>query len=282
MTTPLPGPTPSFPPFFGGASPSQTANSTGNDSNSGGGNSGGGGSLAASSSLYLFTFLATLLLLLAVSCAIILRSLVIRRRFQRRVQEALAQGIVLPPAPDQRRRAFGEKPKLWDAWIAPEDGNILWHNMTPVSVRVLSDKLTGAGRQAVGASPRTTLMQTASVGLARAQRWRPPFLHGRSRPGPTPTTAPGDLSMDDVPPGPIVEDARLQVSVLIAMPSQHRPRAWAEHESGASADEHGLKGKARSVDDHSYMDVDDEVPDVVFGAAEVQWKVLVEKPSGPP
>lgn len=78
-----------------------------------------------------FTFLATLLLLLAVSCAIVIRSLILRRRFRRRVQEALANGIVLPPPPGgfagamgfggagRGRRDFGEKPTMWERWLAP-------------------------------------------------------------------------------------------------------------------------------------------------------------------
>lgn len=76
-----------------------------------------------------FTFLATLLLLLAVSCAIVIRSLILRRRFRRRVQEALANGVVLPPPPGgfagamgfggRVRRDFGEKPTMWDRWLAP-------------------------------------------------------------------------------------------------------------------------------------------------------------------
>lgn len=78
-----------------------------------------------------FTFLATLLLLLAVSCAIVARSVIIRRRFRRRVAEALAAGIVLPPEPGpfggiRRQRDFGEKPKLWDAWIVPDPGEENW------------------------------------------------------------------------------------------------------------------------------------------------------------
>ena len=67
-----------------------------------------------------FTFLATLLLLLAVSCAIVMRSFVLRRRFRRRVEEALAAGIILPQHPP-RKRDFGEKPRLWDAWLTPTD-----------------------------------------------------------------------------------------------------------------------------------------------------------------
>ena len=70
-----------------------------------------------------FTFLATLLLLLAVSCAIVLRSLIIRRRFQNRVQDALAQGMMQQATPGAGghggRRLLGEKPRTWDAWLAP-------------------------------------------------------------------------------------------------------------------------------------------------------------------
>lgn len=82
-----------------------------------GGPPNGGGS-PAGSELYLFTFLTTLLLLLGVSCAIIIRSLILRRRFRRRVQEAIANGVLVPglitePMP----RPLGEKPKMWNVWI---------------------------------------------------------------------------------------------------------------------------------------------------------------------
>ncbi|KAG9088726.1 hypothetical protein FRC06_001903 [Ceratobasidium sp. 370] len=59
---------------------------------SSGGNALGSGSGTVNSTLYLFTFLTTLLLLLAVSCGIVIRSFVLRRRFHRRVEEAIAAG----------------------------------------------------------------------------------------------------------------------------------------------------------------------------------------------
>lgn len=64
----------------------------------------------------------TLLLLLGVSCAIIVRSLVLRRRFRRRVQEAIANGVYVPGMMgESHRRDIGEKPTMWEAWIgAPE------------------------------------------------------------------------------------------------------------------------------------------------------------------
>lgn len=68
-----------------------------------------------------FTFLATLFLLLFVSSAIILRSFILRRRFRRRIEEAILAGVIPPPQTGRvsRRRVIGEKPKLWEARVHP-------------------------------------------------------------------------------------------------------------------------------------------------------------------
>ncbi|THH11033.1 hypothetical protein EW145_g950 [Phellinidium pouzarii] len=50
------------------------------------------------------------------------------------------------------------------------------------------------------------------------------------------------------------------------MPSPYRPRAW---------EDRGLKGKARSFrsfDDDDDDNTEGEIPDVVFGVAEVPWR----------
>ena len=77
---------------------------------------------------YRFTFLATLFLLLFVSSAIILPSFVLRRRFRRRIEEVILAGVIAPHhiGRTTRRRAIGEKPKLWVARVFPasDDG---WH-----------------------------------------------------------------------------------------------------------------------------------------------------------
>ena len=70
-----------------------------------------------------------------------------------------------------------------------------------------------------------------------------------------------------------MEDAKLQVNVLIAMPSPYKPKTWEEAASG--------KGKTRSSS-HSHNDnEEEEVPDVVFGTVDLPWKVAVEQPPMP-
>ncbi|KAJ7764447.1 hypothetical protein B0H14DRAFT_371057 [Mycena olivaceomarginata] len=65
-----------------------------------------------------YTFLATLILLLGVSSAIVVRSLLLRRRHRRMVAEAIANGTWLPPTP-RAKVDLRKKPRLWDAWVAP-------------------------------------------------------------------------------------------------------------------------------------------------------------------
>ncbi|OCB85094.1 hypothetical protein A7U60_g7719 [Sanghuangporus baumii] len=298
------------------SSPTQTDSS--NDDNN-------QGSFATTSSLYLFTFLATLLLLLAISCAIVIRSLVIRRRFQRRVQEALAEGYVFPPnagpgatpglggfgAAARRRFDVGEKPKMWDAHIAPppppdEPKEMKWENLMPVSVRVQSDKLTGAGQQPAPPAARPTFLETASFGLVTGHNinWhRPRFLNSRTARPPQSNTGPssdtsahGNADASQEPsthsqapnPNPdeqphtantdtAVEDARLQVSIMIAMPSRYRPRVWrGDRSHGRQQRQHDLARRGfGAAAEEGEDEEDEELPDIVLGTAEMPWKVSV-------
>jgi hypothetical protein len=65
--------------------------------------------------------LSTLLLLLGVSAGIVLRSIILRRRFRRQVQDAIQVGILQPdgslPGTTPGKGPFGEKPKIWDVWM---------------------------------------------------------------------------------------------------------------------------------------------------------------------
>lgn len=70
-----------------------------------------------------FTFLATLFVLLLISASIIFRSFLVRRRFRRRVEDALAQGVFLdlqPSALGLTSRYIGEKPSVHEAWVEPD------------------------------------------------------------------------------------------------------------------------------------------------------------------
>ena len=83
------------------------------------------------------------------------------------------------------------------------------------------------------------------------------------------------------PPPPVVEDAALQVSVLIAMPSRYKPRAWEVpvHGNGRAKGRGSERGGGGGADSVSSTAQDEEdLPEVVFGVAEVPWKVQVTSP----
>ncbi|KAF9808525.1 hypothetical protein IEO21_07856 [Rhodonia placenta] len=212
----------------------------------------GSGSSSPSSSLYLFTFLATLFLLLFVSAAIVLRSFILRRRFRRRVEEALAAGILLTPtagAPGSRKRL--EKPRLWDALLLPAHREE-WANVMPVAARLLNvatARTANGDSPAVPAEPQLTptLRQTALGVLQR------PFARRRS----------------DAVDGPLAQTSQVEISVLVSMPNPHRPMYSVDAANRPAS----TKGKGRSSS--SYWDEEEDgVPDVVLGLARVQCKGL--------
>jgi len=235
-----------------------------------------------SSSLYLFTFLATLLLLLAVSCAIVARSLVVRRRFRRRVEEAIAAGLISPQQAamgagfgggGMRKRDIGQKPTMWDSWLAP--GEAKWSEIKPVSVKVISDTLTGAGLPRETPKNNGRSSATNSNDNARPRRRLLsaipfPLTYHRSptpQPSPIPSGTHSPSSEEKIADS---SPAELQVAVLIAMPSPYRPQSWgAVLPDGTSAVLTSAKGKERSGS--MYMDGEEDLPDVVFGVTEVSW-----------
>jgi hypothetical protein len=107
------------------------------------------GSLSGMSMSYT-ALIATLVLLLAVSSAIVVRSLVLRRRHQRIVEEAIRAGTWLPhqaydPRSSRRRRDIGKKPKMWEAWLRSGhgggDSKCAWNDIivcTPGGARLAS------------------------------------------------------------------------------------------------------------------------------------------------
>jgi hypothetical protein len=88
------------------------------------------------SHLHSVTFLVTLFLLLFISAAIVLRSYLLRRRFQRQIDEALASGLLITPG--SRRRRLGPKPKIHNTWVTQGGHN--WCEMM-VSKSIISSYL---------------------------------------------------------------------------------------------------------------------------------------------
>jgi len=289
-------------------SPSQSDNSistsTPSPTQSGNNNNNNGG--GPSSSLYLFTFLATLFLLLFVSSAIILRSFVLRRRFRRRIEEAILAGVIAPHQIGRttRRRAIGEKPKLWEARVFPasDDG---WDAIIPVSAQpastpgeppnprtdTIADADVGGGgeRRATAAeavpalvplpmhhdrppSPRRRLWLRNP--FSRRQQGAPPSLNTPLPPISQPTLtedSTGQLEKQNALPSSTRHD-RLEVTVLITMPNPRRPHPDGLVFTGPT------KGKERSLD----LDYDDDdLPDMVLGMTELHCTDTITTPKSP-
>lgn len=99
-------------------------------------------SIGNSASLYLYTFLATLVLLLGVSAAIVIRSLILRRRHRRMIEEAIRNGTYVSPsvlAHSRGRVDLAKKPKLWEATVLRElNSKGEWSDVFPVSASISS------------------------------------------------------------------------------------------------------------------------------------------------
>ncbi|KAK8861628.1 hypothetical protein IAR55_002451 [Kwoniella newhampshirensis] len=151
----------------GGSSPSMTWNWP-TSTNTGSapawyGNAPSGGS----TTLYLFTFLITILVLGLISAGLIIRAYIMRRRFHRRVEEAIRNGEALPPdaaaalgmgtprrgGRGKKERPVGLMPTLWEGemyrdgekWDVYHDEDVEerewqqereknWEGLTPLSV----------------------------------------------------------------------------------------------------------------------------------------------------
>ncbi|KAF7296223.1 hypothetical protein HMN09_01091300 [Mycena chlorophos] len=188
-----------FPQTFNSSTPAPTSSGSGNGTQQTNGNgSGSWNPIGGSAKLYLYTFLATLIVLLGVSSAIVFRSLMLRRRHQRMLEEAIANGTWVPPA--QRGKVdLRKKPRMWDAWMAP-----------PTRAGVVgeeADEVKGGGRTdewgavmpfaASYIPPATVDAAPSTIALASTTTT------------PAPTAAAADI---------LIEPPRVRVAVLIAMP----------------------------------------------------------------
>jgi len=188
-------------------------------------------SLASSASLYLYTFLATLVLLLSVSAAIILRSLLMRRRHRRMVEEAIRNGTWIPPSPGGLGFGFGtrsardridpaKKPKMWDAFVHDPkiypDTDWSWDSIRPFSANVVTPPQQP--------SPQTVALQSST----EPSITRPPLMQRiRQYISPSPpafllSPLPPPPNNESTPPENVLSSGpqTLRVSFLIAMPLQ--------------------------------------------------------------
>ncbi|KAG9310800.1 hypothetical protein JVU11DRAFT_8652 [Chiua virens] len=171
---------------------------------------------------------ATLVLLLSVSSAIVIRSLILRRRHQRLVEEAIRTGTWMPQRFDtstgRRRRDIGQKPKLWEAWLHANHGDgegednekSQWGDITPFYAAYINPSTSSLQ------GPTPTPAENPVDPSSRSPRFIRPFTRRRSPPSPQPTTA--VPTADPVPSLPsssptATTTPAVRVAVLIAMPN---------------------------------------------------------------
>lgn len=211
---PLPPMTTSTPLFvstFPGASTTSTSSTPTSSSEPG---------LTSSAALYLYTFLATLVLLLAVSSAIVVRSLILRRRHQRIVEEAIRAGTWHPhqaydPRNSRRRRDIGKKPKMWETWLRSGheagDSKCAWNDIIPIHA---------AYNNPTPQFPTEESVQTQTDVQSRTMRLLRPFhRHSPSLASPNVASIPASSS-----PTTSASPA-VRVAVLIAMPIPPQQRS---------------------------------------------------------
>ncbi|KAF4568520.1 hypothetical protein EYR40_010072 [Pleurotus pulmonarius] len=212
--------------------------------------------IATSASLYLYTFLATLVLLLGVSSAIVVRSLILRRRHRRMIEEAIRNGTWVPPAASSPRRVdLSKKPKMYEAWISRGDAqdrrgleHTDWEGIMPFSVLYTLPSKPAAGTpQASSSTNNTAPVSTpnpdagapSSTGRSRLSRFTPLRLFRRpaapaASPSPSAPANPagdaagvsnaagnnGSASSNEKQPVTQADGrkSKVQVAVLIAMP----------------------------------------------------------------
>ncbi|TRM64825.1 hypothetical protein BD626DRAFT_490003 [Schizophyllum amplum] len=176
-----------------------------------------GPSLASSASLYLYTFLATLILLLGVSAAIVVRSLILRRRHRALVEEAIRNGTWIPPA-TRPRVDLSKKPKLHEAYLDS-------HGAHQSHTRRAEDWLSWDGIlpfSATYANPPSHA-PPAPVGVPTEAPLSPPRRRWWSwsrAPSAEPSSAGQTELTERTPPAPTAP-TQVRVGVIIAMPTPH-------------------------------------------------------------
>jgi hypothetical protein len=205
-----------------------------------------------------YTFLATLVLLLSVSAAIILRSLLLRRRHRRMVEEAIRNGTWIPPSPGglggfgigltgRDRFDPNKKPQMWEAYVekkedlkAYTESEWDWESVRPFSAIVATSNAAlpvvpsppddspsdpVSTRNTITIDTNNATMNNEAVPLTRR------ILQFINPPPPTLVSALPEQNIrpnDNANSSPNVNETtlpsgpqKIRVSVLIAMPQPH-------------------------------------------------------------
>jgi len=223
----------------------------------------------------------------------VFRSFVLRRRFRRRVEAAIAAGVLLPEQVDALRRRgppIGEKPKMFEVQIdgrhkegyepsspALQNPPDEWSNIMPVSAAIIpGDKSKGPAPIPVPAPQQYSarpLNARRPFWFLRAPDITPTPILPVHNPVSSPSSSPpisrapqqnGSSSSDSA-------DDMLQLTVLIAMPNAQAPQYQSRQTSMSSEGLESAKGKGTSVSDHGEVE-EEEIPEVVFGVTEVRWE----------
>lgn len=201
-----------------------------------------------------FTFLATLFVLLLISASIIFRSFLVRRRFRRRVEDALAQGVFLdlqPSALGLTSRYIGEKPSVHEAWVEQDalQEKSQWQAIMPVTALLTHRVEPTAESRLPHESP---------------QQGRPSFLARFKSSSASPDSHPATIIRDYTSP-----DDSVTVCVLISMPHPDSPMRF-QHSPVDLVKSQPINGKDPNLSVTTGRASDEEgVPNVVFGIAEL-------------
>ncbi|KAF8528799.1 hypothetical protein BU17DRAFT_79954 [Hysterangium stoloniferum] len=181
-----------------------------------------------------FTFLVALLILGFASGALILRAVILRRRFRNRFREAIDAGILSRPTIPDR------KPELYEINVSNAKNDFDLDSLMPVCATTLNETKDHDVKQTVDTPSLTPSLLTRMARLFRRQP--------QTTPTPDVTTHNDTFSADH-----FTKTSKVQVAVLIAMPSELLTIPQPELDDDS-------KGKRRN----SSLP-DEAMPDVMFG-----------------
>ncbi|KAJ7741776.1 hypothetical protein DFH07DRAFT_1063896 [Mycena maculata] len=166
---------------------------------------------APPATLYLYTFLSTLIILMCVSAAIIVRSVILRRR----QQIAIANGTWVTPT-NRREHVYiaRPRPQMFDLYIADGEKHDekQWGAMKPLSASPIAEPAKAPTR-----SPHPESMAAQHGPLRRAVREE---IHDMLRFFRAPPAPPPPTMEPAVPSALPTPTTRVRVATLVAMPAR--------------------------------------------------------------